>query len=60
MAFKPNYRQQRNDRDRAKERKAEEKKRRKEEEAAARRGPGEQAEPDNAPAAATEPSSSAD
>jgi hypothetical protein len=58
MPFKPNYRQQRNDRDRAKERKAEEKKRRKEEEAAARRGPGEEAAPDGAPSA-TEPSSSA-
>jgi hypothetical protein len=57
MPFKPNYRQQRNDRDRAKERKAEEKKRRKEEEAAARRGPGEEAAPDDTPNA-TEPSPS--
>lgn len=44
MPFKPNYRQQRNDRDRAKERKAEEKKRRKEEDAR-RREPGAETEP---------------
>lgn len=41
MPFKPNYRQQRNDRDRAKERKAEEKKRRKEEDALKRQTGGE-------------------
>ena len=44
MPFKPNYRQQRAERDRAKERKAEEKRRRREEEAL-RRAPAQEAEP---------------
>lgn len=58
MAFRPNYQQQRGDRDRAKELKKQEKLRRREEDAARRkaeRGVGDPPAPDGEPDSETRP-----